>query len=148
MLAALGDGEGELALEQRGADQASAAFGGDGVDRVDVGVAAAEGDDPVGMAPRRLHQPVAVRRVVGDDRDAVGLEPFENLRLGIGDRLFRAEVLDVRRRDRGDQRDVRADLRDVSAAISPALFMPISSTANSASRGIRARLSGTPVWLL
>ena len=36
----------------------------------------------------------------------------------------------------------------VSAAISPGLFMPISSTANSASRGIRARLSGTPVWLL
>ena len=36
----------------------------------------------------------------------------------------------------------------VNAAISPALFMPISSTAKSASRGIRARLSGTPVWLL
>ena len=36
-------------------------------------------------------------------------------------------------------------MRRVSAAISPALFMPISSTANSASRGIRARLSGTPV---
>ena len=36
----------------------------------------------------------------------------------------------------------------VSAAISPALFMPSSSTAYSASRGIRARLSGTPVWLL
>ena len=36
----------------------------------------------------------------------------------------------------------------VSARISPALFIPISSTANSALRGIRARLSGTPVWLL
>jgi hypothetical protein len=33
----------------------------------------------------------------------------------------------------------------VSAAISPLLFMPISSTAYSASRAMRARLSGTPV---
>jgi len=36
----------------------------------------------------------------------------------------------------------------VSARISPALFIPISRTANRESRGIRARLSGTPVWLL
>ena len=31
------------------------------MDRVDVGIAAAEGDDPVGVAPRGLDQPVAVR---------------------------------------------------------------------------------------
>ena len=42
MLAALRDGEGQLALEQGGADQASAAFRGDGVDGVDVGVAPIE----------------------------------------------------------------------------------------------------------
>ena len=110
MLAALRDGEGQLALEQGRADQAAAASGGDGVDRVDVGVAAAEGDDPVGVAPRGLDQPVAVRAVVGDDRDAVGLEPDENLALGVGDRLFRSERLDMRGSDRGDDRDVRADL--------------------------------------
>ena len=39
----------------------------------------AEGDDPLGVAARGLDQPVAVRRVVGDDRDAAGLEPVENL---------------------------------------------------------------------
>ena len=36
----------------------------------------------------------------------------------------------------------------VSAASSPAWFMPISNTPKRASRGIRVRLSGTPVWLL
>ena len=148
MLAALRNGEGQLALEQRCADQAAAALGRHRVDGVDVGIAAAEGDDAVGMAARRLDQPVAVRRVVGDDGDAVGLEPFEDLGLGVGDRLFRAEILDMRGRDRGDERDMRADLARSARAISPVLFMPISSTANSASRGIRARLSGTPVWLL
>ena len=33
-------------------------------------------------------------------------------------------------------------------AISPGWFMPISITAKSASRGIRASVSGTPQWLL
>jgi hypothetical protein len=36
----------------------------------------------------------------------------------------------------------------VSAASSPAWFMPISNTPKRLSRGIRARLSGTPTWLL
>ena len=88
-----------------------------------------------------------MRRAVRYDRDSVRLEPFENLRLSVGDCLFRPEVLDVRGRDRGDNRDVRAYLRGQRADLAR-LFMPISRTANSASRGIRARLSGTPVWLL
>ena len=75
------------------------------------------------------------------------LEALENLRLGVGDRLFGTEVFDVCGSNRGDKRNVRTNLR-VSAAISPLLFIPISRTANSASRGMRARLSGTPVWLL
>jgi hypothetical protein len=37
------------------------------------------------------------------------LQPFEDLGLGIGDRLHAAEVLDVRGRDGGDQRDVRSN---------------------------------------
>ena len=36
----------------------------------------------------------------------------------------------------------------VNAAISPAWFMPISKMPKRLSAGIRARLSGTPVWLL
>jgi hypothetical protein len=36
----------------------------------------------------------------------------------------------------------------VSSAISPAWFMPISNTPNRLRAGIRARLSGTPTWLL
>ena len=63
---------------------------------VDVGIAAAEGDDLVGMAPRRLHQPVAMRSVVRNDGDAVRLEAFEDFRLGVRDRFFRTEIFDVR----------------------------------------------------
>ena len=148
MLAALRDGEGQLAFEQRRADQASAAFRADGMDRVDVGIAAAEGDDLVGMPPRGLDQPVAMRRVVGEDRDAVGLEPVENLRLGVGDRLFRAEILDMRGGDRGDQRDMRADLARSAPRSRRHCSCPFRAPRYSASRGIRARLSGTPVWLL
>ena len=39
-----------------------------------------------------------------------GFQPFEDLALGVGDRLFAAEHLDMRGGDRGDDRDVRADL--------------------------------------
>ena len=35
-----------------------------------------------------------------------------------------------------------------SGAISPGAFMPISTTAKSASAGMRASVSGTPQWLL
>ena len=35
-----------------------------------------------------------------------------------------------------------------SGSSSPAWFIPISNTPKRASRGIRARLNGTPVWLL
>jgi len=38
-------------------------------------------------------------------------------------------------------------MRD-SGAISPAWFMPISNTARSVVLGIRARVRGTPIWLL
>ncbi len=38
--------------------------------------------------------------------------------------------------------------RRASGVISPAWFMPISNTANSASSGRRARVNGTPIWLL
>ena len=38
-------------------------------------------------------------------------------------------------------------MRD-SGAISPGAFMPISKTARSVAFGIRARVSGTPMWLL
>ena len=60
MLAALGDGVGQLAVEQPRGDQAAAVVGADRVQRGDVGVAMAEGDGPVGMFARRLDQPVAV----------------------------------------------------------------------------------------
>ena len=35
-----------------------------------------------------------------------------------------------------------------SGAISPGAFMPISNTARWVSTGIRASVSGTPIWLL
>ena len=111
MLAGLRNGEGQLALEQRCADQAAAALGRDRMDGVHVGIAAAESDDAVGAPPRGLDQPVAVRGIVGDDGDPFGLDPFEDLRLGVGDRLFRSEIFDMGGSDRRDQCNVRADLR-------------------------------------
>ncbi len=80
VVAALGYGEGQLTFEQRRADQASAALRGHGVNRVHVRVAAAKGDDPVRIAARSLEQPVAVRGVIGDDRDATGLEALRKSR--------------------------------------------------------------------
>ncbi len=38
--------------------------------------------------------------------------------------------------------------RRASGAISPGWFMPISATQNRASPGKRAKVSGTPQWLL
>jgi len=60
------------------------------------------------MAPRRLDQLVAMRGLLGDDRHAIVLEPFEYLRLGRGDRLHRAEIFDMRGGNRGDECDVGA----------------------------------------
>ena len=146
MIAGLRDGEGQLALEQSRADQASAALGGNRMDGVDVGVAGAEGDDALGAAARGLDQPVAVRRVVGNDRDPAGLEAFEDLGLGIGDRLLRAEFSMCA----GAMAVMSATCGRtcaVNARISPALFMPISSTANRR-RAASARGSGDAGWLL
>jgi hypothetical protein len=36
----------------------------------------------------------------------------------------------------------------VRGSISPGWFMPISNTARRVSAGMRARVSGTPMWLL
>ena len=53
----------------------------------------------------------AVRRVVRDDRCSAPDQAFENLGLGVRDSLFGTQVLDVRRRDRRDESDVRPYLR-------------------------------------
>ena len=46
--------------------------------------------------------------VIGDDRRPPGLERGEDFRLGVGDRLDRAQIFDMRGRDCRDQRDMRA----------------------------------------
>src|SRR6476619_8450823 len=99
MLAALRNGESELAFEEGRADEAATALGGHRVDRMNVCIAATESDDAFGMAAGSPYEAVAVRRVVRDDRDAAGFEAHEHLRLRISDRFFGAEILDVRRRD-------------------------------------------------
>src|SRR5918993_2844040 len=68
-----------------------------------------ERQDLIRIAPRRADQPVAVRRVVRHDRNAARLQAFEDFALGVRDRLFGAEVLDMRRRNRGDEREMRTD---------------------------------------
>ncbi len=109
MVAALGYGVGELALDQPRRDQASAIAGTHRVDRANVGVAMAEGEGLIGIFARGSDQPVTVGRIIWDNCDALGLKPFEYLRLGVGDRLHRSEIFDMRRGKRGDHRDMRPD---------------------------------------
>ncbi len=111
------------------------------------GLVEPERDDPRGMRGCCRDQPVAMRAVKGDDRNAAGFEPGEDLALSIRDRFLAREKFGVRRCDRRDDRDVRADklrqLREFAA-----WFIPISNTPKRVAAGIRDRLSGTPVWLL
>jgi hypothetical protein len=77
-----------------------------------------------------------------------GSRPSKISALALGDAgLAVGEALDMHRSDGGDQRRVGRTIRD-RGPISSAWFMPISNTARSVSRGIRARVSGTPMWLL
>ena len=53
-------------------------------------------------------QAVELRIVAVDDGGPAGLEPVEDLGLGVGDRLDRAEEFEMHRLDRGDDRHMRA----------------------------------------
>src|SRR5687767_4350163 len=99
MFTALRNCKGDFTFKQSGGDQAATLRRSYGMHRMHVGVAAPEGQDLVRIAPRRPDQPVAMGRVVGNDGDAVGFEALEDLTLGIGDRLFGTEALDMRRCD-------------------------------------------------
>src|SRR4029079_7928174 len=103
MLARLGYGEGQLALQQSGADQAPSALRGDGMHGMNIRIAAAEGDDAVSAPPSGLQQAVAMRGVVRKDRNPAWRQPLEDFRVGVGDRLLRSEILDMRGGDGGDQ---------------------------------------------
>ena len=103
------DGEAERGAAQAGGDKAAALFRPALVARADIGAfAAAKGDDPRGMGTGGGDQPVAMRRIIGDHRGAAGLQPLEDLALGVGDRFLAGEEGAVRRRDRRHQRDMRA----------------------------------------
>ena len=62
---------------------------------------------PTPAAFGRASQPRELRIVAVDDRGAARLEPCEDLRLGVGDGLERAEEFQMHRLDRGDDRDMR-----------------------------------------
>ena len=76
-----------------------------------------------------------------------GSSPSKISRLGVGDRLDRPEMLDMRRSDRRDQRDMRAHQPGQRGNLAGVVH-PHLEHGESLSRGMRARLSGTPVWLL
>src|SRR5690606_23081366 len=59
---------------------------------------------------RRRAKPGEMRTVRRDDGGAALLQPFENLRLGVGYGFFGAEHLDMGRRNGGYDRDMRPDL--------------------------------------
>ena len=107
---------------------------------------AAEGDDP---PARRAARPAARSRsivlvVAVHDRDAARSRPSKISRLGVGDRLDRGEVLEMGRRDGGDDRHVRAHLRSRAPGSRPHGSCRSRTRRSWRPRGMRARLSGTP----
>ena len=74
---------------------------------------------------------LAIRR---DDRGPARLEPGEYLRLGIGDRFHAAEVLDMRGSDRGDDGNMRADLRGQSRDLACVVHAHLEDTETAARR--------------
>jgi hypothetical protein len=100
---------------------------------------------PEHWRPRR--QPRAMAVVALSTAVPPGSQRLEDLGLGVGDAGLVGEILEMHRLDGGDQRDMGRARRE-SGAISPAWFMPISITASGRLAGMRASVSGTPIWLL
>src|SRR5262249_59071449 len=68
----------------------------------------AEGGDALDVCVLRAALKLRELRVVAvDHRRAAALEPEEDFRLGVRDRLERAEEFKMHRLDRGDDRDLR-----------------------------------------
>src|SRR5262245_31276007 len=68
----------------------------------------AEGDDALDICVLRAALELRELRVVAvDHRCAAALKPEEDFRLGVRDRLKRAEEFEMHRLDRGDDRDLR-----------------------------------------
>ena len=115
----------------------------------DVGaLAEAEGEDARRMGPRRRGEPVAVRAVVGDDRGAAGLQPLEDLALGVGDLVLAGEELAVGGGDGGDDGDVRPHQPGQRGELAGMVHAHLEHAEARRARHPRQADSGTPVWLL
>ena len=105
----------------------------------------AEADDAPGRARKRVgREPCRLRVVDIDDRGAAGLDAAEEISAlasaiaatdGKNSRCTGSTVVTIAACGR---------TMVVSGLISPGEFMPISAMANCASRGMRAKVSGTP----
>jgi hypothetical protein len=111
VLARRADRVAQTAITEIGGDQRSAARRGNRVEQADVGMRRpAKGDHRACMTFGSFLQPGIMGAVCWYDCDPSGLQPPENLCLGLGNRFFAAKVLDVCGRDRGDHGNVRTDL--------------------------------------
>src|SRR3546814_7354630 len=100
----------DLRLLHLGGDERAALPVGQPVDRANVGALAQPEADDVRRVPLGLGaQPRMVRTVEGDDRGAAGLEPLENLALGVRDRFFAAAIFHMLGGAGVDDGDMRAD---------------------------------------
>ena len=97
---------------------------------------------------RALLQPLELRRVAVEDGDAARNEAGKNLRLGVGDGLDRAEIFDMHRRDRGDQRDMGPHEADQRRDLARMVHADLEHARKRRRRGSRESVSGTPQWLL
>src|SRR5262249_56146587 len=69
----------------------------------------AEADNSRLPLQRVAAQAVVMRIIAVEDGDAAWHQPFENLRLGVGDRLDRAKEAEMHRRHGGDDGDMWLD---------------------------------------
>ena len=103
----------EADADARPARRDVAALGAEiGVEQPPVRIAVlAEGEntrDP--LALRMGEKPGELLAVTGQHGHTAGLQPFEDLGLGVGDGLDRAQIFEMRRGDPGHDGDVRPDL--------------------------------------
>ena len=94
---------------------------------------------------RRRGEALELRRVAVEDRRAARLDAGEDLRLGVGDRLDRAEMLDMHRRDRGDERDMRAHEADERRDLAGVVHADLEHAEGRVGRQARERQRHAPM---
>ena len=110
-----------------------------------AGLRRAEGPHARAADARRRREPLELGSVAIEDRGSARLEAEKDLRLGVGDRFERAEIFDMDRRDRGDQRRMRADHAHQRRDLAGVVHADLEDAEFRAGRQARKRQRHAPV---